>query len=142
MRTGMFTVSMFTVFRAFIVLPLCLASLANGSVIYRATDAAGNIMFSDRPMGPDAVAVDIGPINTISAPPSARHDESQVHSGDGAAPGYQWLEISSPKDEATLRDPRKPVPVEVRILPALQPGDRIQLLDNGTVLNGDRKSVV
>lgn len=137
MRTGMFTVfGVFIVFATGMVWPPCLAGPANGSAVYRTTDANGNPMFSDRPVGQDAVVVEIGPINTISAPPPTRHDEGRARPGDNIAFGYRLLKISSPKDGATLRDPRKPLPVEVRILPALRSGDKIQLLDNGAVLSG------
>ncbi len=136
MRTGMFTLfGVFVVFTAGMIWPPCLAGPINGSVIYRTTDAAGNPLFSDRPQGPDATVVDIGPVNTISASPVPQ-DEQRLQPRRDAASGYQLLEITSPENGATVRDPHQPIPVEVRLLPALRAGDKLQLLDNGAVLNG------
>ena len=136
MRTGMFTVfGVFIIFATGMVWLPCLAGPANGPAIYRTTDAAGNPLFSDRPQGPDAVVVDSGPLNTISAAPVPR-DQNRPRAGRDAASGYRLLEITSPENGATLRDPHRPIPVEVRLLPVLRAGDKLQLMDNGAVLDG------
>ena len=49
---------------------------------------------------------------------------------------YEVLTISSPGSGATIRNPVEPVPIEVAIKPQLQPGDRLELMDNGKVLSG------
>lgn len=107
---------------------------SSGTVIYRSTDANGNTVFSDQPPanGP-AQTVKLGPTNAV---PMATPAPTRPQGGKRGFPGYSSLVITSPDDGATIRNPDKPITVQAKVTPPLQPGDRLRLVDNGQTLNG------
>ncbi|WP_198588698.1 DUF4124 domain-containing protein [Alloalcanivorax mobilis] len=107
--------------------------------IYRTTDKNGNVVFTDNPADKSrAEPVRLREPNTVpmKAPlpvgePKAADDKQQP-----AFQGYQRLAITSPEDQATVRNPSSPVPVRISLEPALRDGHRLVVLDNGTPLQG------
>lgn len=108
------------------------------SVIYRTTDANGNVVFTDNPADKSrAEPVRVRKPNTVpmSAPARPARPDAAGPPDDSPFQGYQTVAITSPVDQATLRDPRDPVAVQVNVVPALQAGHRLVLLDNGVPLD-------
>lgn len=110
--------------------------------IYRTVDANGNVVFTDNP--PDkkrAEKVKVGPTNTMDSPPVEPRAEPR-----GDAPpeppsvpdtGYETLSITAPDAGANLRIPQdNPIQVQVSLSPSLKYGHRLEILDNGTPLEG------
>ena len=93
--------------------------------VYRATDAAGYTVFSDRAV-PGARPVLAKRVNTYA--PSAGEQGRGSDSAPAAAaepPGYATLEIVSPQGGATLRANGGNVRVEGRVVPDLVTGHRV-----------------
>ncbi|MDX1803194.1 MAG: DUF4124 domain-containing protein [Alcanivorax sp.] len=105
------------------------------STIYRTTDEHGNIVFTDQPgQGQAAEAVKLKPTNTVPGENTkALQDKlkAPLPQVKERAVSYQSVRITSPEDGASLRNPDKPVPVSVALVPKLQEDDQLVLYDNG-----------
>ncbi|MBL7252495.1 DUF4124 domain-containing protein [Alloalcanivorax sp. C16-2] len=117
--------------------------------IYRVVDENGNVVFTDNPPeNSGAEPVSVGPTNTMDSPrpredaiPRAPDDDraSDPRRGPDATDfnGYRSLTIVSPANQATVRLPQdNPVTIEVRVEPRPPEGHRVELIDNGTPVQG------
>lgn len=97
--------------------------------IYRWTDDAGNVIFSDTPR-PGAEVIEISEPTILPATPTAPNS-GNAQARPVARP-YETLTIARPAHESTLRNTRS-VNVGIELSPRLQTqfGHRLQLLFNG-----------
>src|SRR5690606_31460049 len=105
----------------------------SGNRIYRMQDEQGRVIFTDTP--PEGAQVqEIRPRqpNSMPAPPSRAPREKSPPAP--AAAGYSTLDIVSPGHEQTFQNPHEPIPVQVNLVPPLQDGHSLRLLDNGKPL--------
>ncbi|MGR9089785.1 MAG: DUF4124 domain-containing protein [Gammaproteobacteria bacterium] len=109
------------------LLVIC-APLASAE-IYRWTDDAGNVVFSDTPR-PGAEVIELSEPTILPATPQAS-DNGNAQARPVARP-YETVTITRPENEATLRNTHT-VNVAIEINPRLQTqfGHRLQLLFNG-----------
>lgn len=110
------------------------------SGIYKQVMPDGSVQFTDKPLSSGAEPVNIRDVNTVEGARKKRQ-EIDAEIQEKAPPAasreeYSNLAISSPEPGATIRNPVEPIPIEVAINPQLQPGDRLELTDNGEVLEG------
>jgi hypothetical protein len=110
------------------------------SGIYKQVMPDGSVQFTDKPLSSGAEPVDIRNVNTVEGAQKKRR-EIDTEIQEKAPPvasreEYSNLAISSPEQGATIRNPVEPIPIEIAINPQLQPGDRLELTDNGEVLEG------
>ncbi len=123
-----------------------LVALTSHAAIYMQKDANGNITYSDSPLS-NAKKIDVPDGNsTLSTTKNAGDETAQAvdmqppltkPSDSNAAPTastdrkpYKTFVILSPEDQASIQN-QVVIPVSLKIDPALQPGDAIQLyVDN------------
>ncbi|MBL4569778.1 MAG: hypothetical protein JKY21_01275 [Alcanivorax sp.] len=110
------------------------------SGIYKQVMPDGSVQFTDKPLSSGAEPVNIRNVNTVEGARKERREiDAEVQERTPPAASrkeYSGLSISSPAQGATIRNPVEPIPIEVAINPQLQPGDRLELTDNGKVLEG------
>ena len=143
----------FTDSRGFAVLALALVSLiiSSGALaaskIYRTVDEDGNVIFTDIPPRGDEMAktrtVELDSFNsyqpqgtiTLRSPdgrePWIVEDETETDD-PSVEVNYQFLGITSPTNDATIRDNAGNLRIAAKISPELQPGHRLRLLLDGS----------
>lgn len=111
--------------------------------IYKRTDVNGNVIFTDVPPRPgetaETVEVEITAPNSFETPPAQRYDADAwiVDPADTEATAeafsYQSSRITSPPDDASLRENAGNVTVTAQIIPNLRAGHQLRLvIDSAT----------
>lgn len=95
--------------------------------VYKGTDSSGKTIYSDKPFeNSEKIEVDLSP--TYSSPPvNTKLEPTQKNTKPIA---YQ-VEILQPTQDQTFTTDINSISVKVSVTPALQKGDKIQLLLNG-----------
>ncbi len=103
--------------------------------VYRTTDAAGNVIFTDvNPRDGKAESIEISPILII---PAARVKPSQKKNNAAKNSSYELLLILTPEDQQTFQNP-KSVSITARSKPEPHSGHRFRLLvDSKNTLESD-----
>ncbi|MCZ6640524.1 MAG: DUF4124 domain-containing protein [Gammaproteobacteria bacterium] len=141
----------FTNPRGFAVLGLALASLimSSGALaaskIYRTVDEDGNVIFTDVPPRGDQAAktVELDSFNTYESEgkttlrsPDGRElwiiEDETDEDGPPVVVNYQFLGITSPENDATIRDNAGNLRIAAKISPELRPGHTLRLLLDGS----------
>jgi hypothetical protein len=118
-----------------VILIFCLSlfSYSTWAEIYRSVNENGVVTYSDQP-NPKAESVKL-PAANISTQPTQPSQKTQttdtVEKKLGQHVDYTAFEINSPKDQDTFQNATE-FPISVTINPALQEGDKIQFLLDGT----------
>lgn len=116
------------------------------ATVYRSTDAQGNVVFSDQPVG-NGERIELEPLTVVPSPepvteptPAGERsaDGATPRDDDGAATGpfmpYSTFRILSPQDGQTLPTGRGGnVQVELDIDPDLREDHRVRLLLGGEI---------
>jgi hypothetical protein len=106
--------------------------VATGTVeagVYKSTDEEGNVVYTDQPPPEGATEVHVPPPTTYKPP--AIHKAQPVTSPrpkPKASQGYESISITSPENEATIRDAAGKLVLTVSTVPALQSGHKIRIL--------------
>ena len=109
--------------------------------VYKWTDSQGVIHFSDSPHdGAQKVKI---PDDQIFSPPSPKQDlppqdEDQV--GEKKQK-YTTIAIVQPLNESTIRNNDGSVSVSVQLEPSLSPGDKVQLIFDGSPLGEPQPNI-
>ncbi|HEY6643062.1 DUF4124 domain-containing protein [Povalibacter sp.] len=118
---------------------LLLAILAGpalaGQVVWKWVDANGVTHYADRPV-PGATRMELSTGTTSSSSPTYGSSSSTQGSTEPAGPAYQTLEIWQPSPEETIANTGGQVTINVRIEPALQPGNSLFLYLDGRLVEG------
>ena len=121
---------------------ICLVLVWGGvqaQAVYKVIQPDGTVEFTDEPKpGEEATQIEVEPLNTT--PPLATPGEQAA-----AAPaqaGYTSVRITSPDDNAAIRDNAGTVNVDVALDPALRSGDTIDILLDGQVVGGGSKTAI
>lgn len=118
-------------------LALALATTSAFAAPYKWVDKDGKTHYSDTPppAGIKAEQVELKPLTEVTSMPIPQSEDS------GAAPtapvdasGYNSFRITSPADQATLRDPSAPLNISVALDPPLAPDDQIEYTLDGKVV--------
>ncbi|MDW5378581.1 DUF4124 domain-containing protein [Halomonas sp. HP20-15] len=134
--------------RVFAVPLLCVIALgiapgmevAGAANVYRTTDAQGNVVFTDKPVG-NAERVDLEPLTVVpsaqldAAPPRTQRAEPAA-SRDVGQPfmPYSTFRIAAPEDGQTLpTGAAGNVQVQLAIEPALREDHKVRLLVDGAI---------
>ena len=112
-----------------------LSSHASAGAVYKSKDAQGNTVYSDvPPKGQSAKPLNLGAGNNYT-PPEVTFKASAAQQQEVPAPpefaGYEKLTILTPTADATIRDNEGKVPLTFSLVPALQPGNNVQVLLDG-----------
>lgn len=124
---------------------LLVTGLLAGSLnaqIYKWTDSAGNVHFSDEPR-PGAEKVELPEVQTFSAPPLPPTPQpSQSFAGNNAEAIDYTVNILSPDDQATIRNNDGFVSVMIEVNPKLAANDKLQIVFDGTPLGSPKATTV
>jgi hypothetical protein len=104
---------------------------------YKWVDKEGNTHYTDKPppAGIKSEQVDLKPLTEVSSPPpSASSDSTDPAPAPTATDDYESFRITSPADQATLRDPSAPIAISVSLVPALKGDDHIEFTLDGKVV--------
>ncbi|HHI93152.1 MAG TPA: hypothetical protein ENK04_06485 [Gammaproteobacteria bacterium] len=112
---------------------LILVFLFGGAVyagVYKRINPDGSVEFTDMPRNEQEKPVTISPMSTFKASPLATQ-RSTSGSKQSKAYTYDALRITSPANEATIRDNAGNINVTVSVTPALNPDHKLVLLLDG-----------
>lgn len=114
------------------VILLSVGALIGHAGIYESDSNQGTVTYTDTPT-PDSKPVDVsGTGSTISAPPVTQSaGNSGITVNEKASAGmYSTFMIVSPQDQQNTQG-QSPIPVKIRLEPALKTGNKIQLFIDG-----------
>lgn len=122
---------------------ILLASSTTLAAIYVNQTANGGTEFTDTPNS-TSTPLSVPPVNSITsvrpAAPQSTNNKQTAGSATSTAPSqgepsstatYTTFEITSPKDQETLTN-QPVIPVQLNVEPNMKPGDKIQLLLDGS----------
>ncbi|MCZ6458867.1 MAG: DUF4124 domain-containing protein [Gammaproteobacteria bacterium] len=126
-----------------IIAALLLPSAATAAQIYKHTDENGNVVFTDVPprqgASAETVEVQVTAPNSFETPEALRVDPNAwiVDPADAeaeiAAFSYQYSRITSPADDASVRENAGNVTLTAEIVPSLRTGDQLHLVIDSTL---------
>lgn len=111
------------------ILIFLLSGIASAEV-FKSTSPDGIVEFSDVPSKQKQEPVKLSPMSTFKAPPRSESQASKPTEKTGEYT-YTNLSISSPANEATIRDNAGTLPVSVAVTPALHRNHKFILLMDG-----------
>ena len=124
----------FSVFAITLSLGILLSAMDTGTVraeVYKQVNPDGSITFTDVPGSKDEKPVPLRPMSTFKATP-APAISSDSETSKPASTKYTGVSVTSPANEATVRDNAGNLAVTASAAPGLQPGHKMVLLDNGS----------
>jgi|AMFO01.1.fsa_nt_gi hypothetical protein len=120
-----------TLTRLLVLFALASASAAPAvAEVYKRTNPDGSVEFTDVPSKQEEEPVPLNPTNTFEAP-SAPLQQS-TPKPKASQEKYSAISITSPANEATIRDNTGAITVNVSLTPALQSGHKLVLLVDGS----------
>lgn len=111
---------------------LLLLSTATHAEVYKRTKPDGSVEFTDVPSKQEEEPVPVNPMNTFKAPPVPALRSSTPEPRASEDKKYTAISITSPANEASIRNNAGNITVTVSLEPALQPGHKLVLLVDGT----------
>jgi hypothetical protein len=109
------------------------------AAVYKWVDSQGNVNYSDIPEHPSAEPVDLPDFSRyeprVPEMPSIEADEDE-RPEQAAKPEKRVLEIVQPEVDATVRNNQGIVPVVLLLNPSLEEGQYLQLMLDGTPVEG------
>ena len=125
---------------------LCLmlaVGAAQAQQIYKYTLSNGDIVYSDRPPPPgQGEEVKLEPLQSFSLPPAPPLGDSTVKKDEPGAVGYEQFKVTSPTNDATVRNNSGNVRVSLSLTPGLREGHSIEvLMDGQSIGSGNSTSV-
>ena len=110
---------------------LCCSLLASGALadVYKRTNPDGSVEFSDVPGSVKSEPIKLNPSSTYSPPPLPPATPSP--GAKKAMTDYESVAITTPANDATVRDNAGNISVSVTSKPALQPGHLYILMMDG-----------
>lgn len=104
--------------------------------IYKSVGANGETVFSDQPT-PGAESIDLPPVQTYESATAKNQtvpSDEKNNAAESQTAAYKTLEISSPKNDESVRQNEGIVIVQANVLPNLREGDQFQLVMDGNVV--------
>jgi hypothetical protein len=117
-----------------LILLLFVPLLAHAEQVYMQTDQNGNVTYSDTPAD-NAKPVNLPQISTAPAPqpkqvPLATAPATMPVPVPVGNKPYIEFDLMQPIDQATIQN-QPSIPVDVKVAPELQPGDKVQIMLDG-----------
>lgn len=114
---------------------LCLTvAMTSMAEVYRSVDENGNPVFTDKPSA-DAELIELDELQTIKPPPVGDFEYSPPQAK--AEPKYSEVSITSPQDDASIRDNGGNVTVNIATKPGIRGDDILVLyLDGKEIMLG------
>jgi len=124
-----------------LLLGFCLAINPLHAEIFKWTDSNGDVHFSDKPH-PGAVEIELPKVQTYSAPKVPVAEKSPEPITKAPVEAYEKISIVQPENQLTIRNTEGYVSIIVELEPALQKGDKIQLIFDGAPLGKPQPTTV
>ena len=114
---------------------------AQAEKIYKYTQPDGKVVYSDRPPPVDqAEEVTLEPLQTFNLPAVSSPKKPVAKKEEPA--GYEEFKVTSPSDDATIRDNGGNVSVRLSLSPALRSGHSIEVtMDGKSIGSGNSTSI-
>jgi len=110
---------------------LILVPAVHAETVYRSVDENGNTVFSDKP-SKGAETMEIPDAQTVKSPSAGKfHYQPPARK---PPPEYSSVAITSPDDDAAVRQNDGNITVQVAVRPDLQGQDQLQLLMDGKIV--------
>lgn len=120
--------------RILLAVCLTLVGLSATAQIYKHVDENGNVTFTDKPSD-DAQPVELQTPNSSPPPPQSNYPTPTPPPSTGAVSAYQ-VTINSPANDSIIPNGPGNFSVSASVSPQLAPGNKLQLLVDGTA-NGE-----
>ena len=115
----------------FLCLMLALGAVQAGKV-YKYTLSNGDVVYSDKPPPSDqGEEITLEPLQGFSLPPPPPLEDSTADKDDDEPTGYQEFKVTSPSNNATIRDNGGNVSVSLSLTPGLRGGHSIEVMMDG-----------
>ena len=122
-----------------LAIALCLLMAVGGAhagKIVKYTLSNGQVIYSDTPP-PEAASgeeVTVEPLQSFTLPPAPPLDNSTATEDAPPPVGYEEFKVTSPENDATIRDNGGNVRVSLSLTPGLQSGHSIEILMDGQAI--------
>ncbi|GMQ95710.1 MAG: DUF4124 domain-containing protein [Gammaproteobacteria bacterium] len=126
---------------AFILSLMLAVGAAQAQQIYKYTLSNGDVVYSDRPPPPgQGEEVKLKPLQGFSLPPAPPLGDSTANKA--VTVGYEEFKVTSPLNDAVLRDNGGNVSVSLSLTPGLRDGHSIEfMMDGQPIGSGSSTSV-
>ena len=112
---------------------------------YKWVDKDGKVHYSDQPPpgGVKAEKVELKPLTEVSIEPAPPSSDAAASAASATAErsSYRSLTITSPEDQATIREASTGLAISVSLEPPLSGDDRLELTLDGTVVTQNIPSI-
>jgi hypothetical protein len=117
---------------AFFLCLMLAVSAAQAGKIYKYTLSNGDVVYSDRPPPADqGEEITLEPLQGFSLPAPPPLEDSTAKKDEPEPTGYQEFKVTSPSNNATIRDNGGNVPISLSLTPGLRSGHRIEVMMDG-----------
>ena len=118
---------------AFFLCLMLAVGAAQAGKVYKYTLSNGDVVYSDKPPPADqGEEVTLEPLQGFSLPrPPPLEDSTAKKKDEPESDGYQEFKVTSPANNATIRDNGGNVPVSLSLTPGLRSGHRIEVMMDG-----------
>ena len=124
----------------FLCLMLVVGTVHAGK-IYKWTLSNGQVVYSDKPPPAEqADEVTLEPLQTFRAPPTPQLDDESEEQEKPKPEGYEEFKVTSPSNDATIRDNGGNVQVSLSLTPGLQAGHSIEVIMDGQPIGSGRST--
>lgn len=127
---------------AFFLCLMLAVGAAQAQKIYKYTLSNGDVVYSDKPPPADqAEEVQLEPLQGFSLPPPPPPtDTSAGTEADPEAFSYEAFKVTSPSNDATIRDNGGNVQVSMNLVPGLQNGHSIEIMMDGQSIGSGKST--
>ena len=118
--------------------------VAHAGKIVKYTLPSGEVIYSDKPP-PEATSgeeVQVEPLQSFTVPPAPPLEDSTARKDEKEDEGYQEFKVTSPANDAVIRDNGGNVRISLELEPRLQPDDVIEMFMDGESLGTGRTTTV
>ncbi len=117
---------------AFFLCLMLAVGAAQAGKVYKYTLSNGEVVYSDKaPPADQGEEVTLEPLQGFSLPPPPRLKDSTANKDAPEPAGYQEFKVTSPSNNATIRDNGGNVPVSLTLRPGLRSGHSIEVMMDG-----------
>lgn len=127
---------------AFLLCLMLAVGSAQAQKIYKWTLPDGRVVYSDKPPPADqAEEVTLEPLQTFSAPPPPPLEDTSAKK-EPESTGYEEFKVTSPDNDATIRDNGGNVRISLSLSPGLQSGHSIEVIMDGKAIGSGKSTSV
>ncbi len=116
---------------------------AHAGSIYKYTLSNGDVVYSDKPPPADqGEEVKLEPLQSFSLPPAPPLEDSTEKEDEPETAGYEAFKVTTPTNDATIRDNGGNVRVSLSLSPGLRSGHSIEVMMDGQSIGSGKGTSV